>query len=348
MKGFVLAAGIGTRMRPVTDVVPKPLLPIGQLPLIGYALRLLAAHDIREVIVNTHHLGALLKDQLGDGSAYGVSIVYSDEEEILGTGGALKRMQSQLDDTFVVLNSDTVIDLDLSAAIRAHHKSEALATMVLREDPNFARYGAIEVDQDNRVRRILGQGKTEVPLRGLMFTGTHVLSPRFLEYLPPEVESCVVRYGYQKALDNDEVISGYTHGGAWMDAGTPERFFLLHDTALGGELLMDHAEPMEAPEGESGVPEGRDSRIFIAPSASVAASAELRAPVSIGPHARVGSSAVIGPSTVVRARASVAKRATVERSVILSGVRVESESIVKNSIVGKKSTLSLNEGTTVE
>lgn len=337
MKGFVLAAGFGTRMRPVTESVPKPLLPIGQMPLIGYALNLLGKHGIHDVIVNTHHLARTLKDRLGDGSQFGVSIQYSDEDEILGTGGALKRMQAELDETFVVLNSDTIIDLDLTAAIRSHHDSGALATMVLREDPDFERYGAIEIDHENRVRRILGDGSSSEKLRGFMFTGSHVLSPRFLEYLPPEVESCLIRYGYRKALDNDEPIHGYLHTGAWMDAGTPERYFHVHDAALAGELKLHHLDPLTAPEGAS----GELSAVSVAPSASVAESALLQPPVSIGPNAKIAAQAVVGPGTVIRAKAAVGKGAKVEHSVVLSGAKVDANRTVVDSIVAKNSQLTL-------
>lgn len=338
MKGFVLAAGFGTRMRPVTETVPKPLLPVGQIPLIGYALRLLARHGIHDVIVNTHHLARTLKDQLGDGSRFDVSIEYSDEEEILGTGGGLKRMQGQLDETFVVLNSDTVIDLDLTAALRSHHESGALATMVLREDPNHASYGAIEIDDEGRVRRILGEGRAEGPLRPFMFTGSHVLNPRFLEYLPPEVESCVIRYGYRKALDNEEPIHGYIHAGDWMDAGTPERYFQVHDAALARELTLHHADPLTSVGGVA--PAEHPAGVFLDPTATVADSATLIPPVSIGPGARVGADAVVGPATVLREKSTVAKGVRAEHSVVLPGAKVDTD--VADALVAKKSRLLLN------
>ncbi|MEL6761987.1 MAG: nucleotidyltransferase family protein, partial [Myxococcota bacterium] len=187
MKGFVLAAGFGSRLRPLTDVVPKPLLRVGQTPLIGYALRLLAHHDIREVIVNTHHLDERLREEVGDGSEFEVDIVYSHEPEILGTGGAIKKMQAALDETFVLLNSDVLIGLDLADVIASHHRSGGIATMVLREDADHPASGAIEIDKDDCVRRILGDGDASANLQPMMFTGCHVIEPRFLEYLPPRI-----------------------------------------------------------------------------------------------------------------------------------------------------------------
>jgi NDP-sugar pyrophosphorylase family protein len=189
VKAFVLAAGFGSRLKPITEVLPKPLMPIGDVPLIGYALTLLAKHGITEVAVNTHHLGKVLEQKLGDGSQFGVQITYSHEKEILGTGGGLRRMHPFLkDDTFVVINSDILIDLDLTAVIAQHKENNALATMVLREDQKQADYGVIEIDAaDYRIRKILGQGRWSGQLRPLMFTGVHVMEPRLLEYIPPEI-----------------------------------------------------------------------------------------------------------------------------------------------------------------
>ncbi|MEM6732851.1 MAG: NDP-sugar synthase [Myxococcota bacterium] len=334
MKAFVLAAGFGSRMVPLTETVPKPLLPVGQIPLIGYSLKLLAANEITEVVVNTHHLGKTLKDRLGDGSDYGVSITYSEEEEILGTGGGLKRMQSVLDETFVVLNSDSVIDLDLPAALAAHRAAGAIATMVLREDSNVEGFGAIDVDQENRVQRILGEGSDADDLRALMFTGAHVIEPRFLEYLPPEVESCVIRYGYRKALANDETVVGYQHHGFWADAGTPTRYLDVNRAALDGTMKMSFANPRE---GLSGPGEERAEGVTVGAGATIAEDAILHAPVSIGDGAKIASGAVVGPNTVVGDKATIAKGAQVRDSVVLRQAKVDG--VFESAIVGRKATL---------
>ena len=126
MKGFVLAAGFGQRLRPITESTPKPLLPVGNVPLIAYALKLLAQAGITDIIVNLHHLGRVIREALGTGEVYGVKITWSEEEEILGTGGGLKKMHEALEgETFVVVNSDTIIDLDLKAVIATHRRKKA-------------------------------------------------------------------------------------------------------------------------------------------------------------------------------------------------------------------------------
>jgi NDP-sugar pyrophosphorylase family protein len=158
MRAMILAAGLGTRLRPLTDTVPKPLLDVAGEPMIAFSLRLLRAAQISEVVINLHHLGEQIRSTLGDGRAYGVHITYSDENPILDTGGAIAAARAFLaDDTFVVVNADTVIDLSLQRVIDAHRRAQATATMVLRPDPEAERYGLVEIDAGNRVRRILGR-----------------------------------------------------------------------------------------------------------------------------------------------------------------------------------------------
>src|SRR5688572_25326918 len=119
-------------------------------------------------------------------------------------------MHEQLaDDTFVVVNSDAIVDVDLTEVIASHRRHGALATMVLREDAGQGEFGQIEVEESGRIRRILGQGEAQGRLRSLMFSGVHVLEPRFLEYIPPDVNTSIILYGYAMALSNDEPLSGH-------------------------------------------------------------------------------------------------------------------------------------------
>ena len=213
---MILAAGFGSRLRPLTDRTPKPLITVGGHPLIAYPLALLRAAGIREVVINLHHLGAQIRAALGDGSTYGVAITYSEEDPILDTGGAVRRVQPFLGgDRFVVLNSDTIADLDLQALLAAHHAAGALATMVLRPDREAARFGLIEVDAENRIRRFLGQpAHVDVPLTPLMFGGVHVFEPDVFQYMS---DGCfgITRQTYPAMLAAGCRLAGYRFNGYW-------------------------------------------------------------------------------------------------------------------------------------
>lgn len=339
LKGCVLAAGYGQRLAPITDHTPKPLLPVGHVPLIGFALRLLAHHGITDVTINVHHLARAMREALGDGSQFGVRLRYSFEAEILGTGGGLKKMHEHLDTTFVVLNSDTILDVDLGAVIAAHRRHGALATMVLRRAQGGAP-GPIEVDGAGRIGRILGQGPAEAQLVPHQFVGAHVIEPRFLEYLPPEVQSCLVRYGYIKALRNREVLLGVPCAGYWRDAGTPASYHQANLDALAQAMPLAHLDPLA---GYALAPR-REVAEAVRMGADVALGEQTRLtpPVVVGDGSRLGDRAQVGPSTVVGERVTIGRQATVSGSILLDGAKVEAGAVVQRQLVGRRATLSLD------
>ncbi|MEW6442443.1 MAG: nucleotidyltransferase family protein [bacterium] len=225
MRAMVLAAGRGERLRPYTDRVPKPMIQVDGKPLIHYTLSYLRSSGFREVVVNLHHLGHVIRDYLGDGSAWGLRILYSFERVLLGTGGGIQKAAPFLvQGPFVVMNADILVELDLREVLQFHRERQAAVTMVLREDPEVERFGAIEIDSRGRVREFLGKlGAPGVRRRRLMFTGLHVLEPAVFAYMPSEVPAFSITDVYVAMLKAGERIFGYEMKGFWTDLGTPER-----------------------------------------------------------------------------------------------------------------------------
>jgi mannose-1-phosphate guanylyltransferase len=217
MKAMILAAGLGTRLRPLTLDRPKPLIEVLGRPLITYNLLLLRRYGITEIVINLHHHGEALRTTLGDGAAFGVRIVYSSEDPLLDTGGAIKNVAPLLgDDDFLVMNGDTIIDLPLDTLLAAHRARGAAATLVLRPDPQQARYGLIEVDADDRIRRFLGRpAVTSAALTPYMFAGVHVLSPRVFSYMPEVPAFSITRETYPAMLAAGERLYGLPFAGLW-------------------------------------------------------------------------------------------------------------------------------------
>ena len=155
MRALVLAAGIGERLRPLTERTPKPLLEIGGRPLIHYPLAMLKRAGITDIAINVHHLADALTRALGDGSRFGISITWAPEPKLLGTGGPLNGLEGFLaSDTFVIANSDTILDLHLAEVISFHRERGALATIVLAHPENLDYYSHLEIDPDARIRRM--------------------------------------------------------------------------------------------------------------------------------------------------------------------------------------------------
>jgi NDP-sugar pyrophosphorylase family protein len=225
MKAMILAAGLGTRLRPLTNTIPKPLLPVGGTPLIVWNLLLLRRHGIRDVVINLHHLGDLIEKELGDGSTVGMRISYSHEPTILGTGGGLKQAERFFEgESFLVLNGDTLCDLDVGALCRFHRQENPLATMVVRDDPDVDRWGALELNVQQRIVRINGHGRADDgPVVKRMFAGVHIVHPRLLRTLPAGHASSIIE-AYVREIEQGQPVFGYTFHGYWSDVGTPQRY----------------------------------------------------------------------------------------------------------------------------
>lgn len=244
MKAMILAAGLGTRLRPLTNMMPKPLLPIGGTPLIVWNLLLLKRHGFHDVVINLHYLGPMIEQALGNGSQFGLRIIYSHEPMILGTGGGIKQAEPYFSgEPVLVLNGDTLVELDLSALWAFHHTNHAAATMVLREDPNAADWGLVEVAAENRIVRITGKGLfPSIPTIPRMFAGIHILNPRLLREVPKGVASSIID-PYVAAIERGNAVLGYDLKGYWSDIGTPERYTQAERDVRSGLIRLEDRRP---------------------------------------------------------------------------------------------------------
>ncbi len=228
---MIFAAGLGTRLRPLTEAIPKPLIPVLGQPIIAHTITFLKKWGVAEVVINLHHHAEKIKEALGDGKRFGVNIIYSFEEKILGTGGGLKKAERLLSEgTFFLMNSDIIADVNLLDVLSFHRQKGALATMVLRDDPRADSYGAIRINREGRIRQFLDKLPPPVSsahsedLRTYMFTGIHVLEPGVFRYIPDEGFSSITDHVYPRLLLSGEKGFGYTMDGYWADLGTQESY----------------------------------------------------------------------------------------------------------------------------
>ncbi len=236
MKAMVFAAGQGERLRPLTGKIPKALVPVAGRPMIEYPLLLLRHYGIREIIINLYHLGEQIEVYLNDGAKLGLKITYSREQELLDTGGGLLKAKPFLQDgTFIVINTDVLIDLPLADLIDFHRAKKAAATLALRPDPLADQYGSMDIDSEGRICRFLLAKRPAAPAgpyTKLMFTGVQILEPKIFEYMPSNGSS--VKFGttkdtYPKMLLAGEALCGFRFDGFWQDTGTAERIKQVED-----------------------------------------------------------------------------------------------------------------------
>ncbi len=240
MKAMILAAGLGTRLRPLTETCPKPLVPVANQPVLARTIAHLFHHGTHRIVVNTHHHARRMADFLQDGDPFGLPIEVRHEPSILGTGGGIRNVADFWgQDTLVVVNGDILTDIDLTAALRFHRASGATATLVLHHHPRF---NQIQVDEDGAVRDIASE-----PLSGrLAFTGIHLLEPAVLAWIPPRGHAGIVST-YRRMIASEEPVAGHVvHGYYWRDIGTLESY-LQANRELSPEPVLEGAGTKTAP-----------------------------------------------------------------------------------------------------
>lgn len=235
---MILAAGFGTRLWPLTIGRTKPALPFMNRPLIASTIEYLSRYGFREIIINLHHEPASVREQIGDGSRYGVRISYSLEEpEILGTAGALDAVRDRLSGgTFAVINGKIITDLDLEAALETHRQRGALATLVLKKNRLREYFREVILNESGQVTGFgafpIANEESAAPL---MFTGIHLMEPEIFEYIPRGVFSDSVRDVYPRAIADGKTIAGHIGEGSWYELSTLERYLSISLDFLGRE-----------------------------------------------------------------------------------------------------------------
>lgn len=308
---MVLCAGLGTRLRPLTERLPKPAVPLGGVPLVRFSLALLAGAGVRRAVVNAHHLPETMAAAAeASARALGMSLAVSREPLLAGTGGALREARAHLAGAGAIylVNGDVLLDVDLRAALAAHRASGALATMVLLPMPAGAGYAAVELDAGGAVRRIAGAlGPGGEGLSRWHFSGVHVLSPAVLDEVPARpFEADVNRHVYPPLMPSG-ALRGLVVDAYWNDLGTPARYLEASADLVSGRLPLGRfpgADPF------AGTRE-------LAPGVRVAASAR------IDPAARLEAPAWVGERCAVPAGARVRDAILWDGTVLEPGEHVE-------------------------
>jgi mannose-1-phosphate guanylyltransferase len=329
-RAMVLAAGLGTRLRPITDERPKPLVEVLGTTLLEYAMQNAVRAGARVIALNTHHLPDLVaREAQRIGRALSVEVNVSHEPVILGTGGGIKKMRTLLPDDdgpILVANADALIDLDVESLIATHARHRPISTLVLKETADQEKYGVIGTDETGRVRDFVGR----VPVIGSvvkkgMFCGVHLLEEEVLDALTFEREMCINKEAYPRLLVEDRPVHAFFHDGEFWDVGTAAR---LIDANLS---LLDGRARFRFLDAGGAAPATSARRIH---TGAQHAGAVLREPVLLAEGAFVDEGATVGPGVVVGRGVKIGKRAQVTHSVLLEGARVFDDEVLTNTVVG--------------
>ncbi len=308
MKAMILAGGVGSRLRPMTCTCPKPMAPVLGRPVMEYAVQLLKRHGVREIGVTTCYRPEMIREYFGDGTKFGVSMRYFQENEPLGTAGGVAMAREFLDEPFFVLSGDGLTDCDLTAALDFHRKSGAQATIVLRETEIPTEYGVALINADGRIRNFLEKPDWSDVFSDLANTGIYILEPEVLRDIPPNAVFDFSRDLFPKLMASKRGVYGYVMRGYWCDIGDTASYLGAHRAFLQGEIDLD----ADCVPGE----------IFVDETAKVDGGAVLEAPCAIGPGAVVERGAFVGAGTFVGKNAHVGARARLKRAVLWHGASV--------------------------
>lgn len=247
-KAMILAAGEGTRLRPLTLYTPKALLPIGGVPLLLHTLGWLREHGVSEVAINTHYLGEAISQRVGDGSSLGLAVHYSPEEVLLGTAGAVKRLEDFFDSWFVVVYGDVLTDCDLAALANYHRRRGAIATLALTQvaDPTTA--GVVRLSEDGRVIGFVEKPSPGIAAGNLANGGIYILERQVLDYIPDGVFCDFGFHVFPRILEEGLPVYGYPLPPETylIDIGSPDKFRRANEDVTAGRVRLSISNAAKA------------------------------------------------------------------------------------------------------
>jgi mannose-1-phosphate guanylyltransferase len=328
LEAILLVGGKGTRLRPLTLSVPKPLLPTAGVPFLAHQLARAAASGVTRVVLATSYRSEMFAECFGDGSTFGLEIDYVHEVEPLGTGGGIRNaaalLRSGPDDPVVVLNGDILSGHDLRAQLDLHRKADAAVTLHLVEVDDPSRFGCVPTDDGGRVTAFLE--KTPNPVSNRINAGCYVYTRRAIDEIPPDRVVSVERETFPALIESGQTVMGYVDNAYWLDVGTPEAFVRGSRDLVLGRLASAAlaATPVDG--------------ALLMPGCVVDESA------TVGGGSTVGAGTIVGPGAVVTGSVlfdgvTVAAGAQIRDSVVGRGAKVDSDTVLDAAIIGDEASI---------
>jgi mannose-1-phosphate guanylyltransferase len=317
VQAVILVGGEGTRLRPLTVTVPKPVLPLVDRPFLVYMLEWLRRHGVDDVVMSCGFLATSVRNVLGDGSHLGLRLRFVEEPEPRGTAGALKYAEDLLDDRFLMLNGDVLTDIDLTAQIAQHERTGAVGTLALVpvEDPTA--YGLVRTNEDHSVNAFVEKPTADSIDTNLISAGAYVLERSVLDLIPPDRNVSIEREVWPRLVGAG--LYAYAAPAYWLDIGTPERYLQATFDILEGNVHTAVGERL-----------GSD---FVAVAEHVESAGRIVPPAIVERGCRIAAGAHVGSLVVLGQGVSVGEGSKIERAVVLDGTQVGPGCTLQDCIV---------------
>jgi mannose-1-phosphate guanylyltransferase len=320
---MVMAAGLGTRLRPLTYEVPKPMVPVANRPVMEHIVLLLRRHGFGEVIANLHWFPDTIRDRFGDGSALGVELTYSYEDELLGTAGGVRNVgQFFGDEPFLVMAADALTDIDLAALRAAHVANDGIATLAVKRVTNVSEFGVVITGSDGRIQGFQEKPDRAEALSDLASCMIYVLEHEIFDYFPDERVVDFALDVFPALLENDVPFYVHEIDSYWNDVGSLPEYLRGNLDAVEGAVDVELAGELLEPEGGEEALEGGHAgvggRVLAAGGCEIGARVRLDGPLVLGERCTIGA------------------EARVKESVVLPGAEVPQGALVASAVYGRK------------
>lgn len=332
MRAMVLAAGLGTRLRPITYATPKPMAPVLNRPVMEHIVRLLAKHGFDEAIANLHWFPETIEGHFGDGSAFGVELSYSHEEALLGTSGGVRNAAGFLGDSFLVISGDALTDIDLGAMRRFHESHDGIATLATKRVGDTSQFGVAITGADGRIQGFQEKPDPSEALSDLANCGIYMFRAEVFDYFPAPGASKAAGEGgpagfadwamdvFPALLENDAPFYSHEIDDYWNDIGNLDELRQGNFDALRGEVRIDPGAPEVGEEVRAASPLG---------------DAEVEGPALIGERVELGAGVRIQGPAIVGDGARVGDGAWIRDSILLADVELAPEAMLIGAIAGR-------------
>ena len=324
MRAVLMAGGSGTRLRPLTCDLPKPMVPVLNRPIAEHIINLLKRNNITEIIATLYYLPDVMRDYFQDGSDFGVQMTYAvEEEQPLGTAGCVKNIQQWLDDTFITISGDAITDFDLEAAIAFHREKKSKATLILTRVPNPVEFGVVITDKDGKIKRFLEKPSLSEIFSDTVNAGTYILEPEVLNYLPENEESDFSKDLFPLLLEKGEPMYGYVAKGYWCDVGHLEAYREAQYDGLEKKVKLDFPYHEKSP------------GIWIGNNTYIDSSVTIETPALIGDNCRIGARVNIEAGTVIGDNVTIGADADLKRPIIWNGATIGDEAHLRACTISR-------------
>ncbi|MGZ7049717.1 MAG: DUF4954 family protein [Methanobacterium sp.] len=334
-----MAGGKGTRLRPLTLIRPKPMIPLVNKPIIQYTVDRLKRFGLKDIIMTLNYMSTNIKNYFKDGTSFGVDIKYSVEKWPLGTGGSVKKAQKYIDDTFMVVSGDVLTDVDFKDVLKFHKEKGALVTMVLTEIEDPTHFGIAVMDNDNKITEYLEKPAPEDVFSNVANTGIYILEPEIFEFFQEKEEKSELDFSkdiFPEVIKKDAGIYGYVFNGYWNDVGRTETYLEATYDILDQKIKLDF--------NKSKIEEsiGKIGNIWVGKNVFIDKKARIEGPVVIGDNCTIQEGSKISKGSVIGNNVSIGKNVNIDGAVILSDSIVEDNSFLTGCVVDTKCIIDKN------